>query len=172
MSIMSSTEERLSTLATIASRLRRGTTSRKSSSRLGAASLCWIDKPVMFPPGRARLATRPAPTGSPTDAKTIGMTVVARLAAATAAVPWVMVTSTLRRTNSLEISAFRAPLRPPVLDCDVATFHPTQLMKSSHECSNHVAHGRRRACAQEPYRWQPGRLLRACGERHKSEIEH
>jgi len=41
-------------------------------------------------------------------------------------------------------------------------------MKSSHECSNHVAHGRRRACAQEPYRWQPSRLLRPASERRKN----
>jgi len=34
----------------------------------------------MFPPGRARLATNPWPTGSPVAAKTIGIEVVASLA--------------------------------------------------------------------------------------------
>jgi hypothetical protein len=30
------------------------------------------EKPVAFPPGRAKLATKPAPTGSLTNTKTIG----------------------------------------------------------------------------------------------------
>jgi len=38
-------------------------------------------KPVMFPPGRARLATRPMPTGSFDTAKTVGMIDVASFAA-------------------------------------------------------------------------------------------
>ena len=37
--------------------------------------------PVRLPPGRARLATRPAPTGSPTIATTIGIVEVAFFAA-------------------------------------------------------------------------------------------
>jgi hypothetical protein len=37
----------------IASRCRPGTISRKTSSRLPLVSVCWIDKPVTFPP-RAR----------------------------------------------------------------------------------------------------------------------
>ena len=39
----------------------------------------------MFPPGRARLATRPKPTGSGVFTMTIGIVVVARLALKTAA---------------------------------------------------------------------------------------
>src|SRR5262249_39304551 len=46
-------------------RRRPGTTSRKSSSRLPARSVNWFGMPVTLPPGRARLTTRPAPTGSP-----------------------------------------------------------------------------------------------------------
>ena len=38
-------------------------------------------RPVTLPPGRARLATSPAPSGSPATAKTIGMVEVACLAA-------------------------------------------------------------------------------------------
>ncbi len=37
--------------------------------------------PVMFPPGRLKLATMPALTGSPPNKKTIGIVVVAALAA-------------------------------------------------------------------------------------------
>src|SRR5262245_64481162 len=50
----------------------------------------WFDKPVTFPPGRAREATRPSRTGSPAVPKTIGMVDVACFAARTAAVPPVM----------------------------------------------------------------------------------
>jgi hypothetical protein len=62
---ISSTTAGPPTLAKIANRRRPGTTSRKSSSRLAARSVCCIDRPVTLPPGRARLATRPVPTGSP-----------------------------------------------------------------------------------------------------------
>ena len=37
---------------------------------------CWVN-PVMLPPGRARLATKPASTGSVTCVKTIGILRVA-----------------------------------------------------------------------------------------------
>ena len=85
--IHSRTPMELPILAMIANRRRPGTTSRKSSSRLPARSADWFDKPVTLPPGRARLATKPVPTGSPAAAKTIGMTDVACFTARTAAVP-------------------------------------------------------------------------------------
>ena len=44
-------------------------------------------KPVTLPPGRARLATRPAPTGSATCANTIGTVRVACCSGASAVVP-------------------------------------------------------------------------------------
>src|SRR5262249_8866281 len=85
-----------------------GINSRESSSRLPAISAAWFDDPVTFPPGRARLATKPVPTGSPADANTIGMTDVACFAARTDAVPQVTMTSTFSRTNSAAISARRS----------------------------------------------------------------
>ena len=60
---------------------------------------------MTLPPGRARLATMPVPSGSAATAKTIGMTDVACFAASDAAVPYVTITSTLSRTNSAAISA-------------------------------------------------------------------
>jgi hypothetical protein len=71
----------------IATRRRPGTTSRKSSSRLPASSLAKVAKPVTLPAGRARLPTKPLPTGSPAVANTIGMTDVAFFDAMTAWVP-------------------------------------------------------------------------------------
>src|SRR5262249_61744030 len=69
-----------------------------------AGSAAWFDCPVTLPPGFARLATRPLPTGSVAMAKTIGITVVACLTIGTA-LPTVRMTSTFRRTNSAAISA-------------------------------------------------------------------
>ena len=57
--------------------------------------------PVALPPGRARLATRPNLTGSSPTPKTIGIVVVAALAASAAEVlPGVAITATRRRTRS------------------------------------------------------------------------
>ena len=44
-------------VAKTATRRRPETTSRRSSRRLPAVSVDWLDTPVMLPPGRARLAT-------------------------------------------------------------------------------------------------------------------
>src|SRR5262245_12669546 len=49
--------------------------------------------PVMLPPGRAKLATNPAPTGSPTETMTIGMLEVWRRIAATVGVAHATMTS-------------------------------------------------------------------------------
>jgi hypothetical protein len=98
-------------LAMIASRRRWGTTSRNRSSRLPISSDCWIEIPVTLPPGRAKLATKPALTESDATAKTIGMVVVACFTTA-AAPPYVTITSTCRRRNSAVKSLTRAELPP------------------------------------------------------------
>src|SRR5262245_32820113 len=54
----------------------------------------------MFPPGRARLATNPLPTGSGSCVMTMGIVAVAALAARVGVGPGVTITSTFRRTNS------------------------------------------------------------------------
>src|SRR5262245_11033741 len=59
-----------------------------------------LDRKIARPPGRARLAMRPRPTGSPTNVKTIGVWAVAFLAAGAASAPWVTRTSTFSPTSS------------------------------------------------------------------------
>src|SRR6266545_2884326 len=59
-----------------------------------------LDNPVTFPPGCARLVTSPVPTGSVTLVMTMGIVVLAFLAAWVAVVPLVKMTSTLRCTSS------------------------------------------------------------------------
>ncbi len=136
---ISSTTAGPPTLAKIANRRRPGTTSRKSSSRLAARSVCCIDRPVTLPPGRARLATRPVPTGSPAAAKTIGMTDVACMAATITAVADVTMTSTLRRTNSAAISAARSE-RPSAQRYSIAIVRPSIQPSSRNRCTKAATH--------------------------------
>jgi hypothetical protein len=86
--------------------------------------------PVTLPPGRARLVTKPAPTGAPTSVNTIGMTDVACFAAMTFGVACAKMTSTLRRTSSANISAKRSE-RPSVQDAAAALEGLKPLMKPS-----------------------------------------
>ena len=91
-------------LAITASLASRGVASRNNSIRLPAVSVCWIDIPVILPPGRARLSTTPAPTGSIWAANTTGIVVVVRFTARTGAEAQVTMTSTLRPASSAAIS--------------------------------------------------------------------
>src|SRR4029434_745727 len=68
-------------LTSTAKRVAVGNSSCKSPSRLATSSLLMELTPVMLPPGRLRLATRPSWTGSKPRLKTIGIVVVAALAA-------------------------------------------------------------------------------------------
>ena len=67
-------------------------------------------------PGRARLSTRPAPTGSETLVTTIGMELVALLAANAGPVHATTMRSTLRRTRSAA-----RPVDGQVVDPQTAT---------------------------------------------------
>src|SRR5262245_14693316 len=58
-----------------------GTSSCSGSSRFGTSSAFHRVTPVRLPPGRFQLATRPSSTGSPAVPNTIGIVVVAVLAA-------------------------------------------------------------------------------------------
>src|SRR3989440_3105195 len=71
-----------------------------------ASSICFaaklsdeINMPVTWPPGRARLAAKPKPTGSVNEAPTIGIVTVARFTSRIPAVVPVRMTSGLRSTN-------------------------------------------------------------------------
>ena len=65
------------------------------------------DSPVRFPPGLARLAIKPVPTGSPTGAMTIGISRVAFFAAIADGVSEATMMSTLARTRSVASSGSR-----------------------------------------------------------------
>ena len=66
---------------------------------------------MTLPPGRARLATKPAPTGSPPLALTMGMVVVAFFAANAGGGDATTIRSTLRGTRSAASSGRRSSFR-------------------------------------------------------------
>jgi hypothetical protein len=102
----------LAGLTSTATQTALGNSSCSSPSRLATTSGPKILKPVALPPGRARLATRPSLTGSSPTPNTIGISVVAALAASAAALlAGVAMTATRRRTKSA-ISAGRRSYRP------------------------------------------------------------
>ena len=82
--------------------------------------------PVTFPPGRAKLATGPEATGSPTVGKMMGMVLLAFFAARIVCVPpEATMTSTLQE-NQLggEVGQpSRVSLSEPVLNGDVPRLH-------------------------------------------------
>lgn len=86
----------------------------------------------MLPPGRAKLATSPPPTGSFARSKTIGMTDVACFTE-TPAPPDVTMISTLSLTSSAAISANRS-LRPSAQRYSIATVRPSIQPSSRNRC--------------------------------------
>ena len=68
---------------------------------------------MILPPGRARLAIKPIPTGSPAFAITMGIVVVAFFAANAAGVARTTIKSTFRRTRSAASSGMRSGFCSP-----------------------------------------------------------
>src|SRR5215468_960647 len=110
-------------LTSTATRVAAGISWRRSSSRFAANSAPSQLMPVRLPPGRARLATRPNLTGSSPPTKTIGIVVVAALAA-NAEVPTVAITATRRRTRSAASAGSRS-VRLSAQRYSIATFSPS-----------------------------------------------
>ena len=117
--------------ASSAMRVARGTVSFSSSSFLAASvPSAAMRTPVTLPPGRPRLATRPAATGSRFPYTTIGIVVVAALAARAAAVPTVTIAST-RDSTSSRASRGSAATSPPAKRCSSTRFTPTVYPRSA-----------------------------------------
>ena len=102
-----------------------GTSSCSNSSRFGPSSTPNEVTPVRFPPGRFKLATRPASTGSAPVRKTIGIVAVAVLAASAAVFPPVAaITVTWRRTRSAANACSRS-YWSPAQRYSIATLRPS-----------------------------------------------
>jgi len=115
------------------SRASPGTASFNSSTCLPANSVPTKLSPVTFPPGLAKLVTRPAATGSPGTVTTMGTVVVACFAASAVSVLATTMTSTLRRTNS-SATARAASFRGSVYRRSM-----TMFWCSTHPCSRKLA---------------------------------
>ena len=84
-----------------ATRLTPGATCLSNPSQLANQIMVTVENPVILPPGRARLLTSPSAIGLPTAPKTMGIFVVACLAARAPRVPpALMMTLTLSATSS------------------------------------------------------------------------
>jgi len=91
-----------------ATRVTRGAISLSSSSHFPLRPYSNGVKPVALPPGRARLSTKPAPTGSATFANTIGTVRVARCRA------WTLGVAAAKMTSGASASSSSAyPLNRP-----------------------------------------------------------
>src|SRR5262249_45752061 len=110
-----------------------GMISFTTASRLPLSSSEKLLKPVMFPPGWAKLATNPVLTGSDTRAITMGIVEVARFAARDAWVLMATITSTLRRTSSSARSR-SGSLLAPANRHSIETLRPSSYPRSRSPC--------------------------------------
>ena len=101
-----------------------GTISLTSSTCLPLISGERVDKPVMLPSGRARLATKPEATGSLSKPIIIGVVALASLSARVGAGPPVTMTSTGRCTSS-DASLERRSLLPSANRDSMTRFFPS-----------------------------------------------
>jgi hypothetical protein len=89
---------------------------------------------VVLPPGRTKLSTKPAPTGSGVAANTIGTVRVARRNGPTAALPEAKITSGASATRRVLPSVFLIACGPAVVDLNVVPDGPTQLLQPLQKC--------------------------------------
>ena len=127
---------------------------------------------MTLPPGFARLAINPIPTGSPTVTRTIGIVAVARLAAIAA---WAEVTTmalTGRPTSSTARFASRStpPLREAILDGEVLSFRVSELSEPFPKSCDEVGVGGLTG-QTEPADPSDPRRLSPCGNRRSEERE-
>ena len=157
-------------LCSTATRASLGRVSLRSWSCLARISgvSCWL-RPVTLPPGRAKLATSPVFTGSVALTMTIGIVVVARLAASAGAWEEATITSTLlpHEVGGHLGEALGAALGPAVLDDDVLAFDVTQLFQAFRERRGDVCGGRRRRGHQYPDAASLRRRLGIGGDRRQ-----
>ena len=108
-----------------ATRFISGVTIFRRSTFFACNSTNWVDVPVRFRSGRARLLTKPRPTGSPTE-KTIGIRSVAFFAASAAHTPRTTITSTSSAINRCH-HFWQLPTiagKFASLDYEILAFHP------------------------------------------------
>src|SRR5215831_17772604 len=150
-----------------AARVTRGAISLSSSSHFALIPYSNVVKPMTLPPGRAKLSTKPAPTGSGVCVNTIGTLRVACSNGGTTAPPAARMTSgqrdQFRRIFAKAVGIAGPPAR---VNLQVAALGPAQLLQALQERRDAgltlwiVRHGHEHA--DPPHSLA---LLSACGER-------
>ena len=109
-----------------------GAISLRSCSHFPARLYSNCVKPVILPPGRARLATKPAPTGSIDCASTIGTVRLARCTASPAPPPATIIDVRRERDQFLGplAKALAIERTPAMIKPQVAADSPAQLLQS------------------------------------------
>src|SRR6516225_9636471 len=118
-----------------------GTSSRSSPTCFPPSAPNKLITPVMFPPGRLRLATRPAWTGSPPLTNTIGIVVVAALAASAEVSPPLVTMTATRRVTKSSARAGRRSYWPSPQRNAIATFLPSMYPASFRPSRNAASMG-------------------------------
>jgi hypothetical protein len=125
---------------------------------------------VTLPPGRARLAIKPAPTGSTDVAITMGMVVVVFFAANDVGPPWVTIRSTFRRTRSAASSGSRSSFcSANRYSMVILSFNPSKLAQLLPKRVQEDRDTRSSAIIQVTYAKEFSRLLRGGGEAKSQE---
>src|SRR5215218_10582717 len=132
--------------------------SRRSSRRFAASSAIASDTPVILPPGRLRLATRPVPTGSPPATNTIGMVDVAPFAANAVTLPPVVTIAAADELGSEPGEALVMSVRIAVIDAHALSFGEARLRQAAMEFREEMRRLGPRPAAEETEK--RGRRLR------------
>lgn len=122
---------------------------------------------MTLPPGRAKLAISPLPTGSPAATITIGIVVVARLVASGASVPGATITSACgvdQLCGNLG-QPIEPVIRVPALEYEVLAFNQSELAKVIAENIVQRGHLSRTSGEEDADLVELARLLRACPDR-------
>src|SRR5262245_25680579 len=127
--------DRISPFQRTAMRETFGRISLRSSSRFPLKSGLVSTKPVMFPPGRARLAAWPVITRSPVTPTTMGIVLLTCFKARIAASPCVTTRSTLSLTNSAARLGSRSNCPSEYL-YSMTMFFPSSYPSSRNPCRN------------------------------------
>ena len=136
ISVTSSAVPGVAGLASTPINVALGASWRSSASRLVPSVSEKNTTPVMLPPGRLRLVTRPSLTGSPPLANTIG-TVVVTVLATRAEIAFATITATWLLIKS-EINAGSRSFCPSAERYSTATSRPSTKPTSLRPCRNAV----------------------------------
>src|SRR6516164_1384642 len=118
-----------------ATRVTPGATSLSSSSNFAFRLNSYEVKPVALPPGRARLATKPPPTGSIVVTNTIGTVRLACCKALTIELAVARMTSGANATNSVAYLRYRS-VSPAPQRVSTRTLNPTSQPNCCNSCAN------------------------------------